>query len=77
MQCKVSKYLAYAMATYSVASMYYLARSRAVGTPFNDSLTDKQKIIKQESSEIRRQLFIEGIMISLLILYVLDPFKSC
>lgn len=77
MNCKVSKYLAYSMAVYSLASMYYLARSRSVGTPFNDSLTDAQREIKLESSRVRRQIFIEGVMLSLLILLVMNPFKSC
>ena len=77
MNCKVSKYLAYSMAVYSLASMYYLSRSRSVGTPFNDSLTDAQREIKLESSKVRRQIFIEGIMLSLLVLLIMNPFKSC
>ena len=50
--CRVSLYLAYAMAIYCLASLYYLVRTRSIGTPFNDSLTPKQIAIKDKSAEI-------------------------
>jgi len=77
MNCKISKYLAYAMAVYTLASVYYMGRSRSVGTPFNDSLNDEQRKIKMESARVRKQLFVEGILGSLVILFIFDPFKSC
>lgn len=77
MKCQVSKYLAYAMAIYTLASMYYMCRSRLVGTPFNDSLSDKQKHIKKQSSKVRKNIFIEGIIISSLLIVLTRPFKSC
>ena len=47
MFCKVSVFLAYGMAIYCLSSMYYVFQTRNVGTPFKDSLTKKQKIIKK------------------------------
>ena len=38
--CKISIYLAYAMAIYTIASIYYMIRTRSVGTPFKDSLSE-------------------------------------
>ena len=75
--CEVSKVLAYAMAVYTVASLYYITRSRSVGTPFKDSLTESQLQIKEESKKVRKKIFCEGIMISLIGLYIMKPFKSC
>ena len=75
--CEVSKVLAYAMAVYTSASIYYMVRSRSVGTPFNDSLTEEQLKIKEESKKVRKQLFCEGITIALVGLYIMKPFKSC
>lgn len=77
MNCKISKMLAYSMAIYTIASLYYIIRSRSVGTPFNDSLTEEQKRIKKESSEVRKQLFLEGCIAGIMILVLFQPFKSC
>ena len=77
LHCKVSKYMAYLMLAYCLASVYYLIRSRSIGTPFNDSLTDAQKIIKARSSKQRRNIFIRGIVISLIILVIFKPFEEC
>ena len=51
--CLISWWLAYAMAIYCIASLYYYIKSRNVGTPFKDSLTKKQIKIKEESVKIR------------------------
>jgi hypothetical protein len=77
MYCQVSKYMAYAMAIYTLASIYYLARSRSVGTPFNDSLTEEQKRIKKESADVRKQLFVEGVALAAVLVYLSQPFKAC
>ena len=42
MKCKISVYLAYSMAIYCLACIYYLVMTRNVGTPFKDSLNAKQ-----------------------------------
>ena len=75
--CEVSKVLAYAMAVYTIASLYYVIRSRSVGTPFKDSLTEEQLQIKEESKKVRKQIFTEGSFAALVVLYVMKPFKSC
>ena len=77
MQCKLSKLLAYSMAAYVLASVYYMIRSRSVGTPFNDSLTEEQKQIKNESKNVRKQIFVEGIILSAVALGLMTPFKEC
>ena len=52
----MSIYLAYGMAIYCLASIYYLVRTRSVGTPFKDSLTPKQIKIKKASANVRRNI---------------------
>ena len=73
----MSNYLAYAMAIYTLGSVYYMVRTRSVGTPFNDSLSEDQKKIKAESANVRRQIFMEGLCVSFLLMYATTPFKSC
>lgn len=75
--CLVSWYLAYSMALYCMASIYYLVRTRSIGTPFNDSLTKQQRLIKKESASIRKGIFIQGIVGSVILLLVFRPFSSC
>ena len=41
--CSMSVTLAYGMLIYILASIFYLLRTRTIGTPFYDSLTDEQK----------------------------------
>jgi hypothetical protein len=77
MNCKIPIWLGYAMAGYIVASFYYLARTHFIGTPFKDSLTEKQKKIKKASAEVRRNIFLEGILCATVLLLALQPFKSC
>ena len=75
--CIISIYLAYAMAIYCIASIYYLLRTGSVGTPFKDSLTPKQIKIKKESANVRRNIFYQGIAGSVVILFFFQPFKKC
>ena len=75
--CRMSIYLAYGMAIYCLSSIYYMLRTRSVGTPFNDSLTEKQKKIKKESATVRRNIFYQGIVGSALLLLFYQPFKKC
>ena len=46
MNCVISVYLAYGMAIYCLACVYYLVMTRDVGTPFKDTLSQKQLKIK-------------------------------
>ena len=75
--CRMSIYLAYGMAIYCIASIYYLVRTRSVGMPFKDSLTPKQIKIKKESANVRRNIFYQGIAGSAIILFFFQPFKKC
>jgi hypothetical protein len=75
--CIMSNYLAYAMSTYCIASVYYLIRSRSVGTPFNDSLTQKQIQIKKQSAKVRKNLFFQGVALGILSLFLFRPFSQC
>jgi len=75
--CRMSIYLAYGMAIYCIASIYYLVRTRSVGTPFKNSLTPKQIKIKKESANVRRNIFYQGIAGSAIILFFFQPFKKC
>lgn len=76
-KCKISIYLAYAMLIYTFASTYYLIRTINVGTPFKDSLTKKQKIIKKKSANKRRNIFRNGLLLGILYIYIARPFKLC
>ena len=66
-QCKISIYLANFMIIYIFGSIYYIIMTRNIGTPFNDSLLDYQKIIKKKSSKIRKKIFIIGIVIGIIL----------
>lgn len=75
--CKISIYLAYAMAVYSIASMFYLVATRSIGTPFRDSLTPEQIVIKKKAKKLRGGIFQTGLLVALGILFVAQPFKKC
>lgn len=75
--CKISIYLAYAMAVYFISSIYYIIRTRYVGTPFSDSLTPRQRKIKKESASTRRNIFYQGVALSAFVMFLLKPFKPC
>ena len=77
MNCVISVYLAYGMAVYCLACIYYLIMTRNVGTPFNDSLTQKQKKIKKESAKVRRAAFLQGLAASALLMGLTQPFSKC
>jgi hypothetical protein len=77
MNCKISIYLAYGMAIYIFASIFYLLYTMNIGTPFNDSLTIEQKIIKKKSASIRGKVFLSGIIIGIIGCVILRPFKKC
>jgi hypothetical protein len=75
--CTISIYLAYSMAVYVVASLFYLVFTRSLGTPFNDSLTKKQRGIKDASVGQRRNIFMKGIALGAVIMLIFRPFKEC
>ena len=75
--CVMSNYLAYGMATYCVASLFYIVRTRSVGTPFNDSLTKKQLELKAESATVRRNIFYQGLVLGVVLCFLFRPFDQC
>ena len=75
--CKIHGFLAYAMAAYCLASIYYLVRTRSVGTPFKDSLTKEQRVIKKKSAGVRKRIFVEGLVGGGILLMLFTPFKRC
>ena len=66
--CIVPFYLAYLMAIYLFASIYYLLKTRTIGTPFRDSLTQEQLMIKMVASEVRSRIFLNGVLLGGLLL---------
>lgn len=77
MNCVISVYLAYGMAVYCLACIYYLIMTRNIGTPFKDSLTEKQKRIKNESAKVRRATFLQGLAAAALLMGLTQPFSKC
>ena len=75
--CIMSNYLAYAMAVYCIASVYYVVQTRNIGTPFKDSLSKKQLAIKAESANKRRNIFYQGIGAGVVICLLFKPFDRC
>jgi hypothetical protein len=75
--CKMSTILAYAMSIYVISSIYYMIRTRYVGTPFKDSLTKEQLKIKKESAKTRSSIFYQGIGVSFVALLFFQPFSKC
>lgn len=77
MNCVVSVYLAYAMSVYCLASIYYFVITRSIGTPFKDSLTEKQIKIKRESTKKRKTIFLQGLGAGIVLMILTQPFNKC
>ena len=77
MNCVISVYLAYGMAVFCLATIYYFAMVRSIETPLKDSLTQKQKKIKDESVKIRRTTFLQGLVAAALLMILTQPFNKC
>lgn len=77
MECQLSVILSLAMTIYTISSIYYLVVTQWIGTPFKDSLTEKQKKIKQQSANQRKTIFVQGVILSLVFILVGKPFFTC
>ena len=75
--CHIPIYLAYAMTAYVMASIFYLLKTKNIGTPFLDSLTPKQVEIKKKASYERKKIFCTGILVSCIILFFYRPYNIC
>ena len=69
-KCTMYYYLAFLLCMYFFASMFYLIRTRFVGTPFKDTLSAEQLKIKKESSKVRKHIFYQGMFLSIPLTYV-------
>ena len=67
---------AYAAAAYLGACIFYLIATKCYGTPFNDTLTDHQRQIKVISARKRASAFTVGLILSIIVLAIWQPFKS-
>lgn len=77
LNCKVPLFLAYLMTIYMMASLIYFVYTRHVGTPFNDSLTEEQQKIKEDSANLRRNIFYGGVLFSTALMILIQPFQEC
>ena len=78
--CTISIYLAYIALVYILASIFYLIFTRKIGTPFMDAVNENYPElleIKKESSKKRRNIFMAGIAINIVIAVLIRPFKKC
>ena len=76
-KCQVSQILAYAMLSYCIASLWYYFNTKSLGTPFNDSLNENQIAIKKDAVKKRKQIFINGIIVAIVIIVIWKPFNEC
>ena len=67
---------AYLSMIYLISCVFYIIVTRCVGTPFLDSLTEEQKKIKKASAQKRKNIFLLGIVIGIVLLHIVNPFSS-
>lgn len=75
--CSISILLSYLMLTYTISSIYYLINTYDIGTPFKNSLTKNQLLIKKKAVNQRKNIFYQGLIIGLLICIIFRPFHDC
>lgn len=61
---------------YVIACIVYMVFSKHLGTPFKDSLTEEQKRVKAQSSHIRSQIFLLGLVAGFLVVFKMKPYES-
>ena len=76
-KCVMSIYLAYGMLTYTIASIYYTFMTMHIGTPFKNSLTPEQLKIKAEAAHTRGNIFYQGIVVGIVLIFIFKPFADC
>ena len=78
-ECKISIYLSYLMLIYTISSIYYILFTKYsnIGTPFKNSLTQEQLIIKKKSASKRYNIFYQGLLIGIIISILFEPFRRC
>ena len=76
-KCIMSIYLAYGMLAYTIASIYYTFMTMNIGTPFKNSLTPEQLKIKKEAAYTRGNIFYQGIVVGIILIFIFKPFADC
>lgn len=76
-KCTVPVVLAYIMGAYILGSAGYLLFTARMGTPFRDSLTSDQYVLKKQSARRRGAVFGLAFAVSLVFLIYWGPFKKC
>lgn len=77
--CNISTILSYISLSYIISSIYYLVITQKYGTPFKDAINKipRLKQLKKDSSSKRKNIFYQGIILSIVIIYIIHPFKKC
>ena len=73
----LTAFLASCFLVYCGASLWYILTRKLIynaSTPFQDSLSEKQKKIQKDSSRLRNKIFLHGTFISIGLLLLLKPF---
>jgi len=68
-------FFAYGAMGYVIASVVYLAVTRFMGTPFDDSLSETQRKIKADSARDRMIVFGIGVAVAIVALLIWHPFS--
>jgi len=76
-KCTVPVVLAYLMGAYILASAGYLLFTSRMGTPFRDSLTHDQRVLKNQSAGRRGAVFGLSFAVALVFLIYWGPFRKC
>ena len=71
----VTVWSANAAFVYAFACVYYLIVTRTAGTPFTDSLSEKQIVLKRRSAEVRGSAFVVGLLVGCFFVTALAPFR--
>ena len=61
---------------YTIACLLYLLFTRNIGTPFTDSLTEEQRVIKRSSSMTRANVFLTSVIMSTVLVLVWRPLRT-
>ena len=77
--CQVSVILAYISTIYILTSIIYLVVSQSYGTPFKNAVRKYPELleIKTKSVEKRKKLFYTALVVSIIVMFLLNPFGSC
>ena len=70
----VTKGVATLSMIYAGACVVYLILTRAVGTPFMDTLTLEQRAVKRASARVRGNAFATGLAVSSMVVFCARPF---